>query len=194
MSPTAAPSPSEPPPATRAPARREAADPVSAMAVEVQVHLAADPDRVWSLLTDVERMAGLGPELVAARWVRGQGGVGAEFEGDNVRGERAWTTLCTVTEWEPRRCFAWRVGAADQPQTFWSYRLHARGAGTDVVHRMEHGPGTSGTRQIAERHPDRAAAVVAARSQELERNMRSTLAGAAALLDGRAAGHGGGSR
>lgn len=182
MCPAAAPRPPEPSPDRGAADPQRPADPVSAMAVEVRVHLAADPEAVWSLLSDVERMAGLGPELVAARWVGGRGGVGAEFEGDNARGGRAWTTRCTVTEWEPARCFAWTVGAADRPQTFWSYRLHPRGAGTDVVHRMEHGPGTSGTRQIAERHPDKAAAVVAARSEELERNMRLTLAGAAALL------------
>ena len=54
------------------------------LAVEVQEVLPAAPERVFALLTDVERVAGLGPEHRQATWAGEDRGVGAVFIGLNL--------------------------------------------------------------------------------------------------------------
>ena len=70
---------------------------LTAMAVEVAVRFNEPPETVWGLLTDVERMAGLGPEHFRARWLTPGPSVGARFEGWNRIGEREWDVTCVVT-------------------------------------------------------------------------------------------------
>ena len=156
---------------------------VDDMAVEVRELLPAPPERVWALLTDVERMAGLGPEHVRAVWLDDERGVGARFRGDNERdGLGAWDVPCTVVASDPPHRFAWTTGSPSAPSGTWSYDLEEADGGTLVVQRFAHGPGFTFVRQAAERRPERAEVYVAKRSAELEANMRSVLQAAAALL------------
>ena len=57
------------------------------MKVEVSHYFNAPIEAVWALLSDVERMAGLGPEHVEAHWLGQEIGVGAQFSGRNRRGD-----------------------------------------------------------------------------------------------------------
>lgn len=152
------------------------------VAVEVRATLPGSPAQVFALLTDVERMAGLGPEHAAAAWQDERRGVGAVFTGSNVRDGRSWDVPCTVTAWEPPRAFAWLVGDPACPSATWAYDLQADGDGTVVTQTFRHGPGFTFLRRVVEKHPERAAEAVAFRSAELERNMRAVLAAAADLL------------
>ena len=74
---------------------------LTAMGVEVTVRFNQRPEAVWALLTDVERMAGLGPEHFRARWLTSGPAVGARFEGWNRIGEREWDVTCVVTACRP---------------------------------------------------------------------------------------------
>lgn len=60
------------------------------MVVEVRMRLPAPRDRVFALLTDVEQMAGLGPEHSEARWTSDGPALGATFVGRNSRGGHEW--------------------------------------------------------------------------------------------------------
>jgi uncharacterized protein YndB with AHSA1/START domain len=71
------------------------------MAVEVTATVDAPIDRVWALLSDVERMAGLGPEHVAAAWVTTGPATGARFTGVNRRGDFSWDVTCVITDCRP---------------------------------------------------------------------------------------------
>lgn len=156
---------------------------VDDMAVEVREVLPAPPERVFALLTDVERMAGLGPEHVRAEWLGDERGVGARFRGWNEReGIGGWDLPCVVLAHDPPHRFAWTTGDPDRPSSTWSYDLSPTDGGTLVVHRFAHGPGPTFLRQAAERKPDRAEVYVAKRGAELEANMRTVLQAAAALL------------
>ncbi|MDP9434365.1 MAG: SRPBCC family protein [Actinomycetota bacterium] len=159
-------------------------DPLQDMVVEVREHLPAPQDRVFALLADVERTAGLGPEHRRARWTSDRRGVGATFAGWNERDGRTWEVPCRVVVHEPPTRFGWVVGDADSPTSSWTYRLTVRDDGTDVVQQFRHGPGWSYLRTACERYPDRAAGFVAGRARELETNMRAVLRAAAALLAG----------
>jgi uncharacterized protein YndB with AHSA1/START domain len=153
------------------------------MAVEVEELLPADVEVVWALLTDVERMGGLGPENVRTEWLGPKRGLGARFRGHNERpGIGTWSVPCTVVLHEPPRAFGWATGDPETPSTTWTYALVPGDGGTLVRQRFEHGPGFTYLRQAVEARPDREERYVAARAAELADNMRSTLRAAAALL------------
>ena len=71
----------------------------------VTVHMAAPPDKVWELVSDVTKIGRYSPETFEAEWLDGATGpaVGAKFRGHvkrNGRGPVYWTT-CTVTATRP---------------------------------------------------------------------------------------------
>ena len=153
------------------------------MTVEVQELLPAAPAEVFALLSDVERMGGLGPENTRCAWLSDARGLGAEFRGWNSReGIGEWDVPCRVVEHEPPRRFGWETGPVGRPSATWTYDLAEADGGTLVTQRFRHGPGFTYLRQAVERRPDRAEQYVAGRAAELERNMRVTLRAAAGLL------------
>ena len=93
--------------------------------VEVSTDVAASPDVVWAMVSDVTRMGSWSPETTACRWVGGATGpvVGARFRGTNKRGPLLWQTTCTVTAAEPGRRFAFDVAFGPAPISSWSYDL-----------------------------------------------------------------------
>ncbi|MBA3653326.1 MAG: SRPBCC family protein [Actinobacteria bacterium] len=103
----------------------------------VTVHMAAPPQKIWELLSDVTRIGRYSPETFEAEWLDGATGpaVGARFRGHvkrNGRGPTYWTT-CTVTASEPGREFAFGVGSSTNPLNVWRYQLVPKGDGTDVT-------------------------------------------------------------
>ena len=160
-------------------------DPLASMAVEVRATFDAPIDEVWALLSDVERMAGLGPEHVAATWDVDGPSVGARFTGVNRRGDFEWSVPCIVTVCQPPVLFEWTVGDASAPSSTWSYELAPESEGTTIVtQRFRHGPGFSFVRASTERAPDEAGAVIDARCGSLRSGMEATLVAARGLLTG----------
>ena len=103
----------------------------------VTVHMAAPPEKIWDLVSDVTKIGRYSPETFEAEWVDGSTGpaVGAKFRGHvkrNGRGPVYWTT-CTVTACVPGKEFAFGVGSADKPLNTWRYELEPSGDGTDVT-------------------------------------------------------------
>ncbi len=152
------------------------------VAVEVSELLPAGPEEVYALLTDVERMGGLGPENTRSEWESDDRGAGAVFRGWNVLQGRAYDLPCTVTTADPPRAFAWAVGDPSLPSATWAYDLVEQGGGTRVTQRFQHGPGRTFLRRAVAAEPERAAELVAERVAQIEAGMRTTLQAAAALL------------
>jgi uncharacterized protein YndB with AHSA1/START domain len=157
---------------------------IAEMVVTVEELLPASPEAVFALLTDVERMGGLGPENVRSRWVDDRRGVGAVFRGYNSRGDLAWDVPCRVVEHVPPTRFAWTTGNPEHPSATWSYELAPVEGGTLVTQTFRHGDGFTYLRAAAERRPEKEEEYVADRAEELERNMLATLRAAAKLLAG----------
>lgn len=164
-------------------------DPLASMVATAEARIAAPPEVVWDLLTDVPRMAEHSPEVAVAEWLDGAPGpaIGARFAGTNRRGsDFEWTVPCTVVESDRPRCFAWTVLEPENPSSTWRYDLEPDGAGGTVVRqRFRHGPGVSFVRRAVEADPDHGAAVMAGRSADLERGMVATLAGVKVVAEGR---------
>lgn len=99
--------------------------------------MAAPPEKVWELVTDVTRIGEFSPETFEGEWVDGATGpaVGARFRGHVRRNERGpvYWTKCVVTAAEPGREFAFDVLAGNRPVNSWRYKLEPGGDGTDVT-------------------------------------------------------------
>jgi len=152
---------------------------LSEMIVEVRQSFPAPIAEVWALLSDVERMAGFGPEHVEAHWLDPGPKVGARFTGKNCRDGFEWEVPCHITECDPPLRLTWSVLEPENPSSVWSYTLTPDGEGTSVVQRFQHGPNYSFIRLWAEEQPERAAEIVRIRTDGLRADMMATLANAA---------------
>ena len=101
------------------------------MTNEVKSHIAASPETVYAMVSDITRMGEWSPENTGGEWLEGATGpaVGARFKGKNKR-KGGWSTKCTITAADPGHEFAFDVGKGE---TKWRYRFEAAGEGTDVV-------------------------------------------------------------
>src|SRR3546814_1394732 len=92
----------------------------------VTVRIAAPPERIYAIVTDIENMGRLSPECTGGRWLAGATGprVGARFKGTNKRGLMRWSTTNLVVDAEPDRRFAFET---KQSGARWSYVLEPDG-------------------------------------------------------------------
>ncbi|MFQ6031139.1 MAG: SRPBCC family protein [Dehalococcoidia bacterium] len=100
---------------------------------EAETYVAAAPERVYQILSDVTRMGEWSPECYRCVWLGGASApaVGARFRGDNWRGWLRWSTFCTVTEAEPGRVFAFETKPRGMKrQTRWRYEMEPHIDGT----------------------------------------------------------------
>lgn len=110
--------------------------PASAPADQTSLRIAASPQRIYDLVTDVAGMGRLSPECTGGRWLDGATGpaVGARFKGSNKRGFVRWSTTNTVVAAEPGVVFSFETGDSG---TRWTYRFEADGDGTVVTESRE---------------------------------------------------------
>ena len=103
--------------------------------VEVSKVIAASPERVYALVSDLPRMGEWSPENTGGKWIKGATGpaVGAKFKGTNKKGFRRWSTIATVTVAEPGHEFAFDVTASGMAVAGWGFALEATESGTRVT-------------------------------------------------------------
>jgi len=97
--------------------------------------VAARPERVWQLVSDLPGMGVFSPENAGGSWRGGATGpaVGAVFLGRNRSGLRRWSTKSTVTRCEPGRAFAFSVSSVGLPVAEWSYDVEPEGDGSRLT-------------------------------------------------------------
>jgi uncharacterized protein YndB with AHSA1/START domain len=162
------------------------------MRAGAQIDIASTLERVWDLVSTVERIGEFSPECVEAWWVpdRPARVAGGRFEGRNrvleEDGVREWIRPCDVLVWDPGECFSWTVGDRydGTPSSMWSFSLSRSQTGVLVRQAFRHAAeGLSGLRHWAEEDPSRAPALVAQRTASLEIGMAATLARMKAVLE-----------
>ena len=106
-----------------------------ARTVSRSADVAAAPEEVLAVVSDLPGMGRLSPENTGGRWTGGATGprVGATFRGTNRRGARRWSTAAVVTAYEPGRAFAFDVAALGLPVARWSYEVAAVPGGSRVT-------------------------------------------------------------
>ena len=77
--------------------------------------IAADPNTVYALITDLPTMAEVAAETTSMERVNGDAArPGARFKGTNSHGTKSWSTTCTVTDAEPGIPAGWATGVKDR--------------------------------------------------------------------------------
>lgn len=103
---------------------------------DASIEIAAAPEDVYVLVSDITRMGEWSPESVGGQWLDGgTGAVGDRFEGHNRSGERAWSRECEVVVAQPGRDFTFVVGGLEANQTWWSYEMEPIPTGTALTER-----------------------------------------------------------
>jgi hypothetical protein len=140
--------------------------------VSVQSEIAAAPDVVWSLISDVTRMGEWSPEATGAIWKGGASGpaLGAKFTGTNASGTKSWKTDCEITACDPGRAFSFRVTASGLSIASWDYRIEPTDTGCIVTETWTDDRGRFA--KVA----GRIVSGVAERDTHNRRNMETTLA------------------
>lgn len=107
--------------------------------LEESIEVAAPPAKVWSLVTDLARMASWSPQVVKTV-VKGPVQLGTKTLNINRRGPLFWPTRSKVVRFEPHKEFAFRV---KDNYTVWSFTLEPTAGGTRVTQRRETPDGIS---------------------------------------------------
>jgi hypothetical protein len=154
--------------------------------VDATIVVAAAPDRVWELVSDIEVIASLSRETRSVGWVDGAAGaaVGRQFRGVNFHeavGE--WTTLSTVVVCDAPRAFRWDVGPVEAPAASWGYELTPAADGTRLRAWGRLGPGPSNLTKAIEKFPEKEERIVARRLEEFRAGVEKTLAGIKSLAE-----------
>jgi nitroreductase/uncharacterized protein YndB with AHSA1/START domain len=146
--------------------------------VTVEADIAAPPERIWELISDINLPARFSDEFQGADWLDGGGPrVGASFTGRNERPGRKWETTSYIVACEQPRVFAWNVNDPDHPSAQWRFELEPVGENNRLRFSMIIGPGVSGTARAMEETPDQAAQILTARQAMHRGNMDLTVQG-----------------
>ena len=95
------------------------------------VVVAASPESLYDLVSDVSRVGEWSPECKGAWWDEGAtGAVGDWFTGRNEAGEQTWETKSQVVAADRGKEFAWQVGGSF---VRWGYTFAPVDGGTEVT-------------------------------------------------------------
>ncbi|GAA5048729.1 SRPBCC family protein [Nocardia callitridis] len=101
--------------------------------LEAVIDVAAPPERVWAVVSDLKRMPEFSPQCV--RMIP----LGRTKEGTwtinfNRDGKKFWPTTARVVRYEPNREFAFRI---NENHTVWSYTIEPTETGTRLTERRD---------------------------------------------------------
>jgi uncharacterized protein YndB with AHSA1/START domain len=98
----------------------------------VSVQVAATPETLWDMVSDIKRMGEWSPETYRTFWLgwKRRPEVGVRFVGVNKDGRMRWPTTSRIVEAERGRVFAFRT--FDSGVT-WRYRFEPAEGGTRVT-------------------------------------------------------------
>ena len=154
--------------------------------VTVEIDIAASPERVWELASDINIPARFSDEFKGADWIDADGPrVGASFIGRNERTDvdRVWQTTSHIVACDPPRVFAWNVNDRDRPSAQWRFELERIPGGTRLSQRLVIGPSLSATGRAMEANPDQARHILASRREQHRGNMLLNLQGIKRLAE-----------
>lgn len=136
------------------------------------VTVAASPDDVYDLVSDVTRTGEWSPICTACWWDEGASGqVGDWFTGRNVTPDRTWETRSRVVAADHGREFAWEVGAG---YVRWSFALAPVAGGTELTESWEFLP--AGLAFFAEKYGAEAGEQIGERTRAAHAGIPATLA------------------
>ncbi|GAA0589635.1 SRPBCC family protein [Kribbella sandramycini] len=99
------------------------------------ITVAASPEALYALVSDLPRMGEWSPECTGVTWSARTPGpaVGARFTGRNRAGAARWLTQGRVLEATPARTFTFAIHFGPIPIALWSYTFTPLDAGVLVT-------------------------------------------------------------
>ncbi|MDA0264834.1 MAG: SRPBCC family protein [Chloroflexi bacterium] len=152
----------------------------------MEIDIAAPPERVWDLASDINISARFSNEFRGADWIDADGPEeGASFIGRNDRRDvdRQWETTSWVVACDPPHVFAWHVNDRERPSAQWRFELERLPGGTRLRQRLVIGPSLSATGRAMEGHPSQAHQILANRLEQHRGNMVLNLEGIKRLAE-----------
>ena len=144
------------------------------------VVVAASPDALYDLVSDVTRTGEWSPVCVACWWDEGATGqVGDWFTGRNVTPQRTWETRSQVAVADRGREFAWLVGGS---RARWGYTLEPVDGGTRLTESWAFLP--DGLAFMEERYGEDAPHQVQLRTRAAHEGIPATLAAIKRIAEG----------
>ena len=136
---------------------------------EASIQIAATPEAVYDLVSDITRMGEWSPECVRGEWRDGATGPapGAKFQGFNAMGEFTWEAACEVKRTQRGEVFEFAAAVPDPKQTTWTFELAPVDGGTLVTQRF-HAPMLNAEGYASSKIPGR--------DEQLQAGMVQTLA------------------
>ncbi len=111
----------------------------SATRGDARIAIAASPQQVYDIVSDVISIGDRSPECYRCEWLDGASvaRVGARFKGYNRLGLLRWSTISVVTAAERGREFAFTVLSGDRDSTCWRYVMEGDGQTTTLTESYE---------------------------------------------------------
>ena len=108
---------------------------IAVATVSVSRVIAATPERLYDLITDLPRMGEWSPENQGGRWMHGASGAACDvrFKGRNRNGWRRWSTVAKVLIADRPREFVFEVTSRGFRVAKWGYVLESVTGGTRVT-------------------------------------------------------------
>lgn len=146
--------------------------------IEQSVDVAAPPEKVWALVSDLPRLAQWSPQVLRS-WTKGRApiGQGTYLTNINHRGLLIWPTHSKVVRFEPGREIAWKI---KENGSTWSFILEPTPTGTHLVQRRD---APNGLSEISISLTDKLMGGQPTFQAELQQGMRQTLAQVKALAE-----------
>ena len=115
--------------------------------ISASVEVAASPESVWEVVSDVSRMSEWSPECRKIVVLGSpKQGVGTKLLGLNRRGWAVWPTTSKVVRYEPGKAVSWKTRESGAT---WHYELTPTASGTRLTGKRELPAYTLGTRLLA---------------------------------------------
>lgn len=104
--------------------------------VSVTRDIAASPEKIWEMVTDLPRMGEWSPENQGGSWAKGATGpaVGATFRGRNKNGKKVWSTSVKVNACDAPRRFSFGLMVGGKNWCDWVYDIEPTATGSRVTH------------------------------------------------------------
>lgn len=138
-----------------------AAIPAPVMKTSAEIHVAAAPEDVYNLVSDLPRSGEWSEECTGGEWVSGTPGtVGAVFRGHNYRADDVvawapvargdWSTSAEVTTATPARTFRWAMhdSTGEKQQSEWAFDIEPAHGGCVLRHHFVMRTATEGVRSF----------------------------------------------
>lgn len=103
--------------------------------VSATTEIAAPADKIYAMVTDLERMGEWSPENKGGTWLGGANAAapGAKFKGRNENGKKKWTGVVRIDEVNPPSRIAFTTIAGPFQFGTWSYDIEETPGGCRVT-------------------------------------------------------------